>query len=129
MPHDVPEVDDMGLTDKAILVVEDSPLIAATTEEILLELGCAVVGPAGTMAEALQLCDQGAFDAALVDLNIRGSKTFSLFKILARRQIPFIIITGYADWSMPEEWKQSPRLLKPFDKEMVGDSLLRILPD
>jgi CheY-like chemotaxis protein len=101
----------VGLPGRTILIIEDSPLIAANLEEILLELGCKVVGPAGTMADALQLSEQGDFDAAMVDLNIRGSKAFSLLRILAQRQIPFLLVTGYADWSMPEEWSQAPRII------------------
>ncbi len=111
---------------KTILIVEDSPLVAATTEEILRELGCEVAGPAGNMADALQLSEQGEFDAALVDLNIRGTKSFSVLAILARRQIPFILITGYADWSMPDEWAQAPRMPKPYNKTTVELMLLSL---
>ena len=118
--------DQVGLRGRTILIIEDSPLVAANLEEILLELGCEVVGPAGTMADALQLSEQGDFDAAMVDLNIRGSKAFSLLRILAQRNTPFILVTGYADWSMPEEWSQAPRMPKPFHKEMVERSLLSL---
>ncbi len=118
--------DQLGLRGRTILVVEDSPLVAAAVEEILLELGCQVVGPAGTMADALKHCEQSDFDAAMVDLNIRGSKAFPLLRTLAQRHIPFILVTGYADWSMPEEWSQAPRMPKPFNKEMVERSLLSL---
>ena len=121
--------DQVGLRGRTILVVEDSPLVAAAVEEILLELGCEVVGLAGTMADALQHCEQSDFDAAMVDLNIRGSKAFPLLKILAQRQIPFVLVTGYADWSMPEEWSQAPRMPKPFNKEMVESSLLSLFQE
>ncbi len=121
--------DEVGLRGRTILVVEDSPLVAAAVEEILLELGCEVVGPAGTMADALQLSEQGDFDAAMVDLNIRGSKAFPILGILAQRHIPFVLVTGYADWSMPEEWTQAPRMPKPFNKEMVERSLLSLFQE
>lgn len=118
-----------GLRGKIILVVEDSPLVAIVAQEILVELGCKVVGPAGTMADALRLCEQGDFDAALVDLNIRGAKAFPLLTILARRQIPFILVTGYADWSMPDEWSRTPRMPKPFNREMADSSLLNLFEE
>jgi CheY-like chemotaxis protein len=116
----------MGLTGKVILVVEDSPLVAATAEEILSELGCVVLGPSGTMANALPLCEHGRFDAALIDLNIRGTKVFPLLKILVQRQIPFVLVTGYADWSMPDELAHARRMQKPYDLNMVRQSLLSI---
>ena len=117
----------MDLAGKSILIVENSPVIAANAEDILVELGCKVVGPAGTMAGALQLSEQADFDAALVDLNIRGSKTFPLLRILAHRKIPFVLVTGYADWSMPDEWSQSPRLLKPYTSAALEEALLKAL--
>lgn len=117
----------MELRGKKILVVEDSPLIAATTEELLLELGGEVVGPAGNMADAHTLCETADFDIALVDLNIRGAKAFPLLKIMERRGIPFVLTTGYADWRMPEEWAQIPRLPKPYTMEAIGSSLSKAL--
>ena len=117
----------MGLTGKTILVVEDSPLVAAMAEEILSELGCLVLGPAGTIASALPLCEHGLCDAALIDLNIRGSKAFPLLRVLVQRHIPFILVTGYADWSMPDELADAPRMQKPYDLNMVRQSLLSVL--
>lgn len=117
----------MELRGKKILVVEDSPLIAATTNELLLDLGCEVVGPAGNMADAHKLCGNDDFDAAMIDLNIRGAKAFPLLKTLTRRGIPFVLTTGYADWTMPEEWAQSPRMQKPYTMGMVEASLMKLL--
>jgi CheY-like chemotaxis protein len=39
------------------------------------------------MAAALELVQNEEFDAAIIDMNIRGTKTFSLMKILDRREI------------------------------------------
>ena len=113
----------MELVGKNILVVEDSPLIAEALEAMLEELGCKVVGPAGTIANALELCEAGAFDAAIVDLNIRGGKAFAIFQALHRHAIPFVIASGYADWTMPAQWAARPRLAKPYSLPMVKEML------
>lgn len=84
---------------------------------MLEDMGCAVVGPAGTMAPALQLAAEEPLDGAVVDINIRGGKAFSILTILERRKIPFLLTSGYADWSMPEEWRGRPRLAKPYDEQ------------
>lgn len=115
------------LIGRSILVVEDSPLVADASVSILEDLGCTVVGPAGNMAEALQLCESAEVDAAIVDVNIRGTKAFSVLRILDRRQVPFLLTSGYADWSMPEEWRERPRLNKPYTAGLLRDSLLQLL--
>ena len=115
------------LNGRRILVVEDSPVVADDSAEILQDLGCTVVGPAGNMAAALQLAEKDDFDAAIVDINIRGGKSYAVLKILESRQIPFLLTSGYADWSMPEEWVDRPRLAKPYTANMLGESLAALL--
>jgi CheY-like chemotaxis protein len=80
-----------------VLVVEDSPIVALAIEEMLQEFGMFPIGPFGNMAAALNAAEDEQLDSAIVDLNIRGAKAFSLFSALDRRQIPFIIASGYAD--------------------------------
>lgn len=89
-------------------------MICEATEMMLEDMGCTVVGPAGTMAPALQLAAEEPLDGAVVDINIRGGKAFAILKILEERKIPFLLTSGYADWSMPEEWRGRPRLAKPY---------------
>ncbi|MBA3526613.1 MAG: response regulator [Pseudomonadota bacterium] len=112
---------------RRILVVEDSPVVADDSSEILQALGCSVVGPAGNMASALQLAEEGNVDAAIVDLNIRGGKSFAVLKILEARGIPFLITSGYADWTMPEEWSERPRLPKPYTADSLRMRLAELL--
>jgi hypothetical protein len=59
--------------------------------------------------------------------SIRGAKAFSLFSALDRRQIPFIIASGYADWTMPVEWQDRSRLPKPFTELQLRAKLDELL--
>jgi CheY-like chemotaxis protein len=59
------------LAGKRILVVEDSPVVADVTEQILQRLGCIPVGPAPNMAFARELAEHDSIDAAIVDIRIR----------------------------------------------------------
>lgn len=111
-----------------ILIVEDSPVIALATEEMLRGFGHVPLGPIGNMASALEFVQSAGMEAAIVDLNIRGTKTFTLLGILDRRKIPFLIISGYADWKMPDEWSSRARLQKPFSEAQLRDKLNEILP-
>jgi DNA-binding response OmpR family regulator len=116
-----------GLKGRRVLLVEDSPVISEATEMMLLDMGCEVVGPAGTMAPALQLATEEPLDAAVVDVNIRGGKAFSNLNKLEQREIPFLLTSGYADWSMPEEWSGRPRLAKPYNEAELQAAVSALL--
>ena len=116
-----------GLEGRRILLVEDSPVVAEASADMLRDFGCEVVGPATNMAAALQLAGEEALDAAIVDINIRGGKAFSVLRILAGRSVPFLIASGYADWTMPDEWRDRPRLAKPYTASLLRESLVALL--
>ena len=122
-----PDPPENPLAGRRILVVEDSPVVADAAEDMLSDMGCAVVGPATNMAAALQLAGDEPLDAAIVDINIRGGKVFPVLRILHGRSVPFLLTSGYADWSMPEEWQGQPRLAKPYTPGQLREGLLELL--
>jgi len=126
-PEPQPDVPATSLDGRRVLVVEDSPVVAAACEDMLRDMGCAVIGPATTMAAALQMATEEEAGAAIVDINIRGDKAFPVLKILLARSIPFLLTSGYADWTMPEEWQGQTRLAKPYTPNMLRESLLKLL--
>ena len=117
----------LELAGRRVLVVEDSPVVGAFTADILGELGCEVVGPAPNMAAARVLVEAGGFDAALMDVHIRGDRVFPLCDLLASKRIPFVFTSGYADWTMPDKWSDRPRLSKPYTIEQVERALGALL--
>jgi CheY-like chemotaxis protein len=117
------------LKGRRILVVEDSPVLAPFTVDVLDELGCTVVGSAPNMAVAREMVEAGGFDAALMDIHIRGERIFSLCEVLAANGVPFVLTSGYADWSMPEKWDDRPRLQKPYTIEQVEEALTALFRD
>lgn len=107
------------LTGKRVLVVEDEPLVAMDIRTALISAGCEVLGPAGTISEAKALIEDVNFDAALLDLNIEGASSEELAHTLARKNIPFAFVTGYRRMSLPETFRESLLLPKPFDREQL----------
>jgi DNA-binding response OmpR family regulator len=97
-----------------ILVVEDDLLIAVLIEGALQDSGGEIVGPVATLERALKLADEEEFDAAILDVTIRGGKVYPVAELLLARGIPFVFATGYGDWALPEELRDKPRLMKPF---------------
>jgi CheY-like chemotaxis protein len=97
-----------------ILVAEDETLVAVLIEQILQELGCVVVGPVARLDAALRLASHEALDAAVLDVSIRGGHVQPVAEQLLARGIPFVLASGYGDWSLPENLRDQPRLTKPF---------------
>jgi CheY-like chemotaxis protein len=111
------------LAGRRILVVEDSPVVAPFTVNVLEDLGCVAVGPAPNMATARELIENETFDAAIMDVHIRGERVFALCDLLDARDVPFLLTSGYADWQVPTEWEDRPRLQKPYTLDQLRDAL------
>ena len=77
-----------------ILVVEDEAIIAMLVEEMVLDFGSEVVGPAAKMDDALRLASQAPLDAAILDVNVGGAVVFPVADVLQQRGIPIIFATG-----------------------------------
>jgi CheY-like chemotaxis protein len=116
-----------ALAGHRILVVEDSPVVAPFTVNVLEDLGCVAVGPAPNMASARELIENETFDAAIMDVHIRGERVFSLCEMLENRGIPFLLTSGYADWQVPSDWIDRPQLQKPYTLEQLRDALQQTL--
>jgi DNA-binding response OmpR family regulator len=115
------------LAGRRILLIEDSPVVGPFTADLLAELGCEVVGPAPSMAAARELVEEGGYDAALVDIHIRGERVFPLCELLEAQGVPFVLTSGYADWQMADKWEGRPRLQKPYTLDQVRDALSAVL--
>ena len=107
--------DTSALVGRRILVVEDEMMIAMLVEDMLSELGCAVVGPAHALDVALDLArtEQG-LDAALLDVNLGGQPVFAVADALREKGVPAIFSTGYGDAGLREIDRGALVLQKPF---------------
>lgn len=111
------------LTGRRVLVVEDETLIAVAVEKVLQGLGCVVVGPVGKLDAALQLARDAALDAAVLDVAIRGGRTYAVADLLLVRGVPFVLASGYGGWALPESLQGRPRLTKPFTAQALEEQI------
>ena len=111
------------LKGRRILLVEDSPVVSDFARDALEELGCETVGPAANLASARELATEADIDGAIVDLRIRGDKSFGICDILASRGVPFVLTSGYADWTIPDALKEWPQLPKPYTVDDIEAAL------
>ena len=109
-----------------VLVVEDEYYLAADLSRALADAGAEVVGPVGTLAEAQARIEEGGFDYAIVDMNLRGSFAHAVADQLGSRGVPFIIATGYDPATLPESLRAAPCVEKPFAPREVVDRIFRM---
>lgn len=108
-----------------VLIVEDEYYLADDLSRALSDAGATVVGPVATLQEAEQRLGDGAFDCAVVDMNLRGEFAFAVADRLKAGNVPFVVATGYNEGSLPEALKNAPRVEKPFAPQQVIELLVR----
>jgi DNA-binding response OmpR family regulator len=106
-----------------ILIVEDEYYLAADLADALAARGAEVVGPVATLAEATRAIAQSPPDRAVLDVNLRGEMSFPIADRLEAAGIPYVIATGYSQGSLPERFRDKPRLEKPFRPERLAEML------
>jgi CheY-like chemotaxis protein len=110
-----------------VLVVEDEYLIRMLLEDMLADLGYAIAKAVGTIAEASQFAAGGAFDVAILDVNVDGEEVYPVADILVKRGLPFVFVTGYGEGSLPAKYRGRPALQKPFQAEQLRSTLAGLL--
>lgn len=110
-----------------VLVVEDEALVAMQIEEALITAGCTVVGPVGQITEALTLADRAPIDAALLDVNVAGNRSFAVADRLAARGVPFAFCTGYDAAILPDRFRDRIVLAKPFSPPGIVATIERLV--
>jgi CheY-like chemotaxis protein len=100
------------LAGRKVLVLEDEPVVAMLVEDMLVELGCIVVGPASRLDDALAMAEREELDLAVLDINLGRVDSFPVAEILRQRSVPFIFATGYGDRATP--FPAAPVVAKPY---------------
>jgi len=107
-------------TGTRVLIVEDEYLLAQDLSGHLRRAGCEVVGPVGTVEEALGLLLEQNLDCAIVDINLSGELSGRVLTALAARGVPALIVSGYDHAAISDDLKALPFIQKPVDeRELV----------
>ena len=111
-----------------ILVVDDDPLIASSTVNMLEDLGHTVI-EANSAKQALEILDQGqAIDLMMTDQAMPGMTGLELAETVMRKRpdLPILLATGYADLPAGHSLK-IPRLSKPYLQAQLQEHVDRLL--
>jgi CheY-like chemotaxis protein len=107
----------------SILVVEDEAIFATESACAIVAAGGTVVGPAYSLSEAFAMIDGAALDGALLDLNLRSEKVFSLADELADRGVPIVFVTGEIWPVIPERHAGCRVINKPITETKLVSAL------
>ena len=112
--------------DRRILLVEDEELVALELGSELTRLGWAIIGPAATLKEAQALLSSN-FDAAVLDVNLRGRSVYPVAEALEERHVPFLFCTGYEMVDPEGRFPHVPVIRKPAHPATVSAALAELL--
>ena len=119
--------DSRDLAGRRILLVEDEPLLAMLVEDLIGEVGGVVVGPAGSVDEALKVLAAGKLDGAILDVNLGGEMVYPVADTLAAQGVPFVFVTGYGRHGMTGTHSERTTVQKPFNPTTFADEVAAAL--
>lgn len=117
-----------ALTGRKILVVEDDYFLADELREQLEDQGATCIGPAPSVKRALTLVSEPKLEGAVLDVNLRGERVYSVADELEARGVPFIFVTGYDREELPPRFADAPICSKPFPWKKLVELLSARLP-
>lgn len=112
---------------RRVLVVEDEVMVAWLLEDLLADLGYAIVGPAARVNQALAMIETEPIDVAVLDVNLNGEMSYPVADALAARGVPFVFVTGYDKNRMLNGYRRFSILQKPFHRSELSDTLAKLL--
>lgn len=110
-----------------VLVVEDELAIAMMLEIALEERQCTVVGPYGSLEQALSAARTEPLDLAVLDINLAGEMVYPAAEALADRDVPFLLLSGYGSTRLPPGRQNWPVCQKPFSFDDLFSRLARLV--
>ncbi len=119
---------DKTLQDCRILVVEDEYMLADELHTELGDVGAIVLGPVGTVEEAIALIGSGQrIDGSVLDINLGGDWVFPAADLLVERSVPFMFTTGYDASSIPARFADIVCCEKPVNIRKVTQAIGRVV--
>ena len=117
-------VNAVSLVGRRVLIVEDNVHIAVTIAWVLKAQGAEIIGPAGTVQDALALiAGNERIDGAALDVNLRGKMVYPVADVLRAKNVPMVFMTGYDFRSIEPGYANVPCMQKPVAVERLMQAL------
>ncbi|MGB3244569.1 MAG: response regulator [Sulfitobacter sp.] len=112
-----------------VLVVEDEWLIAVDFKMMIEEQGYQVIGPARSVAMAMDLIKENQIDAAFLDITLGTEKSFPIAEKLDGLEVPVTFVSAYGKSEIPERFQSFDLLPKPVALVFLIRQLARMLDE
>jgi DNA-binding NtrC family response regulator len=109
-----------------VLIVEDEAMIRMMLADMLADIGHDVAAEAATLEEARRCAEETDFDFAILDVNLNGEQIFPVVDIIGKRNLPFLLSTGYGANGLPEAYRSAPVLQKPFELDRLRAAIEKL---
>jgi two-component system, response regulator PdtaR len=109
-----------------VLIAEDEYLLGLSLQEDLRSAGCTTLGPFSDVAETTEAVVHESFDVAVLDINLNGRMIYPVADELTARGIPVLFLTGYGGENLPEQYRDWPRVSKPYDPLLLMREIRRL---
>lgn len=102
-------------------------MVALGLEQMLEYLGHRVVASAAGLEQAQHSARRDSIDLAILDVNLKGKRSYPVAEILAERGIPFMFSTGYDAARLPSPYRDAVVLQKPFGLDALRSAIESML--
>lgn len=116
-----------SLKDCKLLIVENDELNAQLMMFQLEYEGCQFVGPAATVAKAIELYQSQAPDLVVLDYRLNGETVEPVAALLEAAGTPYVLVTGAIPEQFSKKFPSAKTLSKPFKAQELIDVLNRAL--
>lgn len=114
----------LPLAGRRILLVEDDFGIAKSLAMLFRQYGAVIIGPAGTVEDAVALIEaESHIDGAVLDVNVREKLVWPVADALRKRHTRMVFVTGYDREFITPEFADVPCMLKPWSAEQLMKAL------
>ena len=111
-PHALPQ---------SVLIVDDQPAIALSTEIMLVEIGIQEVVTAGSVSDALSKIEGAAFDLAVLDFNLGLETGWLVAQRLCDEGVRMVVTTDRESVTLPAACGTAPVLRRPYDLNILAE--------
>ena len=92
-------------------------------EDFLDTLGHRVAASCDSIGDAMERVEQGGFDIAIIDVNLKGELIWPVADRLQEKGIPFVVATGGHIEPPPTRHADAPVLSKPYTIDSIDPVL------
>jgi DNA-binding response OmpR family regulator len=119
---------DALLNQVSVLIVEDEPFIALDLATAVEEARGKVIGPAGSVREALMLIDQHLVQSAILDVNLSDRDVTPIADLLIEGGVPVIFYSGLAlPVALRERYPSASAYKKPTPPVQLLNKLVALM--